>query len=648
MATSYSAIKIPVPGNLIDTPNAENGHLLHFQDGVFTNFKPLIVDLRPDTAHRQLSFAVSVDGGNKTWGELTETGMVFSKDTPGTDNDFRLTVNSNVIGNATVDIKGDLAIGSSANRAYKFPDGIIRPTDWLKQSIPVVDPNGIIIFKTISGFASSSDASVKITDNNIIINRDILAGLLYNATGGIEITGNTAISGSDVKLDLSWCRTQNTSALDQTGIFHCTGGVVNTNGVLSLDMNKANDIGTFTTDDFFQMKNLGPARTSLSFNRTHAGKPGEQGGIFNEGDGIALDLGGTGRYAISSSWRTRETLYNSSWTNLDGSPGATGDAAMLAMEGTLSPDHLRLEGGWVFPLTGGFDDGVQLNERHFVQVIKNVQDSYGLQNDGGGLKIQCTDYNDDEYAIHCENLSDHNSGAWITEGGFDTSRIDLGPNNSTFYVRAKTGCVYSAGGVFTEGRLHIGHYQAMLDSGYSGVAGLRYTDNMPAVPAHITITSDAPSIMLNQTSNDSTAPIIRMTSADPGNIAKWGTANATKNAFTNISNRDGSIIAIETSVTGSNKSFLENTIAEDRLHSSTDIDIAHCWGLQAYTDVNSGELKVYQRMGASAHGSTTAGTHYLPIGTNTAPTGVGVGGLWMDAGDTTTDGKNYTVRIRIS
>lgn len=642
MASSYSAIKIPVVGNLIDTPNAVNGHLLHFQDGVFTNFKPLIVDMRPDTGARQMSFAVSVDGGsNLSWEDMTETGMVFSKDDNSSTANFKLTVNSNVIGNATLDVKGDVAIGSDSTKAYKFPNGTNRPSDWLKQSVPVVDPNGIITFKTLQGYVSS-DGTIEITDNKVIVARNTLSKNLYNATNGVQITGNDAISGSDIQLDLDWCRTDNVPDFKSTGIFHCTGGLVNNNGVLSVNLNKMANQGLFTTDQFFSLKQTSENVMNLALVKT---KCGEDGAIFKAGTGVTFDGFASDVKTINTPWRVRETDYNSNWVNLDGSLGATGDAVMFAMEGDLSTDHLRIEGGWVFPLTGGLDDGPVNNERHFVQVLKNVHDSFGSQNDGGGLKIQTTDYNDDEYAIHCESLVNHDSGNWLLEGGFDSSKIDLGANSSIFYVRAKSGAVYSAGGLVTEGRIHIGHYDAMKAEGYVNHDGVRYSDNMPGAPAHITITSESPTVLLNQVDGDATAPTIMMTSMNAENKASWGVDNGAKQAYTNISNRDSRIICIESSTTGGTGVYTENDSSEHRLN-VTNRTIA--WSLDYYTDASSGELKIYQRMGASGHGSTSAGTHYLPIGTNTAPTGVEVGGMWLDAGDTTPDGKNYTVRMRIT
>ena len=115
-SSSYSAIKIPVPGNLIDTPNAQDGDLLRYNGGVYSNFKPLIVDMHPDSNNRSLKFLVSV-GTDGSYDANTEAGMFLYKETAdAAKKDFSLTINAGPYvdeGRATLDVNGNFSLGKT-------------------------------------------------------------------------------------------------------------------------------------------------------------------------------------------------------------------------------------------------------------------------------------------------------------------------------------------------------------------------------------------------------------------------------------------------------------------------------------------------------------------------------------------------------
>jgi hypothetical protein len=117
-----SAIRIPIPGSIIDAANAQDGDLLYYnstlgQGGSFTNFKPLITDLRPFTKNSVLDFYVSVlsETESTVWENATTKGMTLASglDSEGRPvvNDIRLGVNL-AIGRPshTLEVVGDLMV----------------------------------------------------------------------------------------------------------------------------------------------------------------------------------------------------------------------------------------------------------------------------------------------------------------------------------------------------------------------------------------------------------------------------------------------------------------------------------------------------------------------------------------------------------
>jgi len=117
-----SAIRIPIPGSIIDAVGAEAGDLLTFdpnvgQGGSFVNFRPLIQDLRPFTKNSVLDFYVSVKSQSETsiWSDATAKGMSLaaaldSSGLPVVD-DMRLGINlSSGRPTHTLEVVGDIMV----------------------------------------------------------------------------------------------------------------------------------------------------------------------------------------------------------------------------------------------------------------------------------------------------------------------------------------------------------------------------------------------------------------------------------------------------------------------------------------------------------------------------------------------------------
>jgi len=117
-----SAIRIPIPGSIIDAVGAESGDILVFdatagQGGSFVNMKPLIQDLRPFTKNSVLDFYVSVKSQSETaiWSDATAKGMSLAAalDSSGLPivDDMRLGINlSSGIPSHTLEVVGDICV----------------------------------------------------------------------------------------------------------------------------------------------------------------------------------------------------------------------------------------------------------------------------------------------------------------------------------------------------------------------------------------------------------------------------------------------------------------------------------------------------------------------------------------------------------
>ena len=210
--------------------------------------------------------------------------------------------------------------------------------------------------------------------------------------------------------------------------------------------------------------------------------------------------------------------------------------------------------------------------------------------------------------------------------------------------------MYNSSSYFTEGRILIGQNDELIDAGLcvEGEEPRNGWGSMPNIPAHLSILSPTPTILLHQTTGDTTAPTIMMTSKDPGNITAFG-PNGTENAATWISNRDGEILNIEMTTTYMTAPVFDpesQSSAENRFHAA---NRAHVWSLDYYYDTVTDEIEYcYMRLGAASATSTSAGSHYLPVSdTGDPPVGMRAGGFWLDTSEANGSETNPTVRCTL-
>ena len=595
---AYSAIKIPVPGNLIDTPNALNGHLLKFSEdgGVYRNFRPLVLDLSPDTGNKVLNFKVST-GTFGSYDETTQTGMFLAKGPGGNQiNDFKLSINlGETEPQATLDVGGNLSVGKSTSTNYIFPDGQAPATATHKRKILNLDIDSKIKFLLLSDIAWSRDNSISITGNDIIVNPDYLADNLYGAGYGIRITGSDdGVSGGVIEADLEWLRRNNPNPpLSQYssadgGLFHVTGGLSLTGGVLALgDITK--DV---RTGDGVKVESVdGKIKISADTQFLSQDKA-----VFSFGSGIGYtNLAASSFDVISTPWER-------------GLEGAHYYVGFAPQSSGSSVEHARLEGHGEFPLTGGWWSTGQADgdARYYVASFKGGDTHNDMFSDDiGGIEILTQDINNDEFAIKCENLVDSSDVQWASDAGHNTTTIPLtASHHPLFYVKATSGIMYNSSHYYTEGRINIGTHGACQDADWIG--GESYSNDFRRggadlfnIPAHISIASESPSVLLHQTSTG-TNPQICLTNMNSTNKNAWGTSGGTNNAWTTIANRDSSILSIETSTQYGGNIYNPNSTdtSENRLSIA---NRAHVWSLDYYQsgDSSSDPDYVYMRMGAS-------------------------------------------------
>lgn len=664
MGTSYSAIKIPVPGNLIDTPGAQNGHLLHFNDGVYTNFVPLIVDLRPDTGNQNLTFNVSVGSGDDSYNDLTETGMYLQR--ANTDsNDMRLSINNGTqMGNANLHVEGNtqitegLVLGPAGKNLYFDNTGYTRPTTSTNSKFLRYQSNGEIKLDTLENSTTGADGAVtlKFKDNQFVLE---LIG-----EDGIHVDADNTISAH-----VAWLRNPN-NGVHTKG----TGIAIDMYGVFSINVDELSDEGVLfsegdgiTIDDAFSPAvleidtawcgdNLFVASTGIDINLS--GQKGHISIDFAEAsDGLAGEgLTGNAAGRLCTPWKYDTHYHYGGGTQHD-------EFVAMATEDEMIPVHLRIQGSARYNVTGAIDTVVSQPDadywKHFSAVFSPPvpEPEFPGQTDMGGINILTSDTNNDELAIKCENLAAANDIA-----GHNDTHIPLtASHHPLFYVKATSGIMYNSSNYYTEGRIVVGREDSLIACGFSNARHNRQGHgSQPNPPCHINIISSTPTMMMHQT-EDAGAPVIVMTSMNENNVHAWGPVTGgshhdwdglngvTAAAATYISNRDSTILSIETStnfMTGPAWTPDSTAKAEARFNS---YHRAAVWSLDYHdssgTDGDGDPNTVdyyYMRMGAADYDSTSPGNTYLPTGCGSPPEGMKVGGFWLDV---EVDSVNPTVKV---
>jgi len=218
-----SAIRIPIPGSIINAPSAQDGDMLFFDPlfgngGAFVNFKPLIQDLRPFTKESRLDFFVSIADSTETttWDVATARGasLIAATNPIGTPNpdDIKFGVNLGAADpNSNLEVGGDLFVWGRGNIGggiigslafYSFnaesPGPTWNNTTWFSP-YRYLDRTNNTDQAVLAGLRSTGeiyrgDLLVRSLDSKqtFFVQLDQIAV----AGNGINITGNTIEAGS--------------------------------------------------------------------------------------------------------------------------------------------------------------------------------------------------------------------------------------------------------------------------------------------------------------------------------------------------------------------------------------------------------------------------------------------------------------------
>jgi len=416
-----SAIRIPIPGSIIDAVNAVDGDMLIFnqtigQNGAFVNFKPLIQNLQPFTGQSVLDFYVSLTGGTGTsWENATVRGMTLAaaqysgSGTP-ISTDIRLGINIDEgygRPSHTLEVAGDICVWG---RGTKGGD-MVGTLDFYNAPIGTNPPSlapGNLLFKTpiklhttaeLDGVQNTLRAGRLLvrhpTNSETYFAR--LEDILTPGTG-IQITNNTVSLAEFCEIN---CPTGFTVRMDTDE----TGG---------------------ESEAFQVVESVEAAGTVVDFPllrlvRQHGGAITWNGTAFQIGantdqtvpSGTKMGVGTGNRFlpggVVVENLAAQSCRYarlfgpvadNPADITITGTANDPSTAIYHDISGSASATELTGTGRFGF--LPGFESmagtaGGYANPGSFVSGFLN------LETDGGGIKIKACDGNNDEFALFMEN-----------------------------------------------------------------------------------------------------------------------------------------------------------------------------------------------------------------------------------------------------
>ena len=420
-----SAIRIPIPGSIINAPSSVDGDILVFNStagsgGAYTNIKALIQDLRPFTREARLDFYVSVKDITETtvWADAVTRGMVLSaKFDDGNDpisSDIRLGINlSEGDPTHTLEIVGDFMSWGRGNEGGSICGRVGYFTnDGLSAGSQGPTNDNVIFHTPIKKTYTADDLE------------DIKAGLKSSGTvlvrDDLDTTKKTYFAQAEYYLDDGYgiSISGNSINVDDLPIIQSPTGVTVR---LDMDANSNEDLfkvvdvtHTGVTGDYSLLRLARRHDPVVTWDGTKfvVGNATDQGG-----QSVRLSVG-TGNRIVPSGFVMEDGI------QIDDSPHGSHYARLFGKVAT--PDDIVITGNWEEPdsayyydistsqastsVTGtgqfGFLAGIDsmafvtggyANPGSFVAGFLNKH------NDGGGVKIKANDVNNDEFALFMEN-----------------------------------------------------------------------------------------------------------------------------------------------------------------------------------------------------------------------------------------------------
>jgi len=414
-----SAIRIPIPGSIIDAVNAVDGDMLIFnqsigQNGAFVNFKPLIQNLQPFTGQSVLDFYVSLTGGTGTsWENATVRGMTLAAAQQGgsgnpISTDIRLGINleeGEGRPSHTLEVAGDICVWG---RGTKGGD-MVGTLDFYNAPIGTDPPSlapGNLLFKTpikLHTTTELDDVQNTLRAGRLLV-RNADNKQTYFARLEDILTPGTGIQVTD-----------NTVSLAEFCEINCPTGFT-----IRMDT----DVSGGESEAFQVVESIGTAGVDfplLRLVRQHGSAITWNGTAFQIGantdqtvaSGTKMGVGTGNRFLPGGVVVENLAAQSCRYARLFGSVAA--DPADITITGTANDPSTAIDigsnaaatevagtgrfgflPGFASMVTGGLSGGFA-NPGSFVSGFLN------RDGDGGGIKIKACDSNNDEFALFMEN-----------------------------------------------------------------------------------------------------------------------------------------------------------------------------------------------------------------------------------------------------
>lgn len=474
-----SAIRIPIPGSIIDAANASDGDLLYFdstrgQGGAFVNFRPLIQNLSPFTKNSQLDFYVSIKGEQEAtnWADAVKRGMVLAtalnENSPISD-DIRLGINlESGRPSHNLEVVGDFMIWGAGLEA----GDILGRTKFYSNNTqtPQPSPENLIFATPLKNYSDGELSNVQpsLRQGKLLLRHPITLDTYFARLedilipgNGIIVDGNTVSFGGAIDFSQISSPTGITLRIDSDNV----GGEKEALNIVEKVALPGGGVGDFSM---------------LRLVRSHGAEITWEGGAFNVGNStshgwptIKMSVGSGSRITPSGFVYEDGTPINNlsdqdQYPNIGsyysrlfgpvaniptdivitGTAGQPNTARYFDLDKGVSSDNLN--GGGRFGFLQGFASMSELggiaNPGSFIGGYLNKH------NDGGGLKVKACDTDGDEFALFLENgnvvydlSTSTGSGGSLTARHLTVANnaVETSPNDQYKNVLAKDAPVFT-------------------------------------------------------------------------------------------------------------------------------------------------------------------------------------------------------------
>lgn len=455
-----SAIRIPIPGSIIDAAGAQAGDLLYFnsiagQGGAFVNFKPLIQDLRPFTKNSALEFYVSTKSAAETsvWNDAVAKGMILAAGLNGSalpiENDIRLGINLNVgRPSHTLEVVGNTRIWGKGSECGDLLGRMKFYTNTGSVSQPTFD--NLIFSSPLKSHSDSELNAVQsiLRSGRLLVKHPItkdsyfarLSDILIPGNG-ISITGNTVSVGDFQEINAPnglTIRLDSDRVGGESEVFKLVESVALSGGAATdfslVRIVRAHQEVVTWTNNSFQIGNAASQTWPAVKMSVGAGaRMTPSGFVVEDGAPVSGESSQEGYESGTSGGSKYARLFGPVAANpvdimITGPAGQT-NQAFYYDNGLNASAKIPTSGGR-FGFLPGFGSMIEFDG--FANPGSFVAGFLNKHIDGGGVKVKTGDVNGDEFALFLEN-SEVSYDTGITggsDGDLECRHIVIAPNTN--------------------------------------------------------------------------------------------------------------------------------------------------------------------------------------------------------------------------